>query len=121
MKPTIDPFFVYGFCAKLSKLSACEIVVRLRAAVRKRFDLRRALHAPHSRGLRPGIKASLAPLRRMEASRVGCDGQLVDLRFVPCEVRPEKVFQFLDEWRLVEKLRFCITIAISSARSAFTS
>ena len=61
----------------------------------------------------------------MEASRVGCDGQLVDLRFVPCEVlsevRPEKVFHFLDEWRLVEKLRFCITIAISSARSAFTS
>ena len=38
----------------------------------------------------------------MEASRVGCDGQLVDLRFVPCEVRPENVFHFLDEWRLVE-------------------
>ena len=38
--------------------------------------------------------------------------KLVDLRFVPCEVRPEKVFHFLDEWRLVEKLRFCITIAI---------
>ena len=37
----------------------------------------------------------------MEASRVGCDGQLVDLRFVPCEVRPENVFHFLDEWRLV--------------------
>ena len=54
----------------------------------------------------------------MEASRVGCDGQLVDLRFVPCEMRPEKVFHFLDEWRLVEKMRFCITIAISSARSA---
>ena len=34
----------------------------------------------------------------MEASRVGCDGQLVDLRFVPCEVRPENVY---DEWRLV--------------------
>ena len=89
--------------------------------LRRAQDLRRALHAPHSRGLRPGIKASLAPLRRMEASRVGCDGQLVDLRFVPCEVRPEKVFHFLDEWRLVEKMRFCITIAISSARSAFTS
>ena len=57
----------------------------------------------------------------MEASRVGCDGQLVDLRFVPCEMRPEKVFHFLDEWRLVEKMRFCITIAISSARSTFTS
>ena len=83
--------------------------------------MRRALHAPHSRGLRPGIKASLAPLRRMEASRVGCDGQLVDLRFVPCKMRPEKVFHFLDELRLVEKMRFCITIAISSARSAFTS
>ena len=41
----------------------------------------------------------------MEASRVGCDGQLVDLRFVPCEMRPEKVFHFLDEWRLVEKMR----------------
>ena len=37
----------------------------------------------------------------MEASRVGCDGQLVDLRFHPCEVRPENVFSFLDEWRLV--------------------
>ena len=43
----------------------------------------------------------------MEASLVGCDGQLVDLRFVLCEVRPEKVFHFLDEWRLVEKMRFC--------------
>ena len=53
----------------------------------------------------------------MEASRVGCDGQLVDLRFVLCEMRPEKVFHFLDEWRLVEKMRFCITIAISAARS----
>ena len=50
----------------------------------------------------------------MEVSRVGCDGQLVDLRyFVPCEVRPENVFHFLHEWRLVEKMRFCITIAIS--------
>ena len=58
----------------------------------------------------------------MEVRRVGCDGQLVELRyFVPCEVRPENVFHFLDEWRLVEKMRFCITIAISSARSAFTS
>ena len=37
----------------------------------------------------------------MEASRVGSDGQPVDLRFVPCEVRPENVFHFLDEWRLV--------------------
>ena len=37
----------------------------------------------------------------MEASRVGCDGQLVDLRFHPCEVSPENVFHFLDEWRLV--------------------
>ena len=58
----------------------------------------------------------------MEASRVGCDGQLVDLRFVPCEVRPENVFHFLDEsgdW--LEKMRFCMTIAIRSARSAFTS
>ena len=89
--------------------------------LRRAQDLRRALHAPHSRGLRLGIQASLALLRRMEASRVGCDGQLVDLRFVPCEVRPEKVFHFLDEWRLVEKMRFCVTIAISSARSAFTS
>ena len=44
----------------------------------------------------------------MKASRVGCDGQLVDLRFVPCEVRPENVFHFLDEWRLVEKMRFCM-------------
>ena len=31
MKPTIDPFFLLRFGAKLSKLSACEIVVRLRA------------------------------------------------------------------------------------------
>ena len=89
--------------------------------LRRAQDLRRALHAPHSRGLRPSIKASLAPLRRMKASRVGCDGQLVDLRFVPCEMRPENVFHFLDEWRLVEKMRFCITIAIRSAHSAFTS
>ena len=34
---------------------------------------------------------SLALLRRMEASNVGCNAQLVDLRFVPCEVRPENV------------------------------
>ena len=58
-------------------------------------------NAPHSRRLRLGIQASLALLRRMEASRVGCDGQLVDLRFVPCEVRPENAFHFYDEWRLV--------------------
>ena len=44
--------------------------------LRRAQDLRRALHAPHSRGLRLGIQASLALLRRMEASRVGCDGQL---------------------------------------------
>ena len=37
----------------------------------------------------------------MEASRVGSDGQPVDLRFVPCVVRPENVFHCLDEWRLV--------------------
>ena len=30
----------------------------------------------------------------MEASRVGCDGQLVDLRFHPCEVRPRERFPF---------------------------
>ena len=48
----------------------------------------------------------------MEASRVGCDGQLVDLRFVPCEVRPENVFQFLDEWRLVENMRFYLGAAL---------
>ena len=65
--------------------------------LRRAQDLRRALHAPHSRGLRLGIQASLALLRRMEASRVGCDGQLIDLRFVPCEVRPENLFHFYDE------------------------
>ena len=65
---------------------------------------------------------SLALLRRIEASHVGCDAQLVDLRFVPCEVRPENVFHFYDkngDW--LEKMLFCITIAIRSAHSAFTS
>ena len=89
--------------------------------LRRAQDLRRALHAPHSRGLRPGTKASLALLRRMEASRVGCDGQLVDLRFVPCEVRPENVSTFTTNGDWLEKMRFCITIAIRSAHSAFTS
>ena len=31
----------------------------------------------------------MALLRRMEASIVGCDDQLVHLRSVPCEMRPE--------------------------------
>ena len=89
--------------------------------LRRAQDLRRALHAPHSRGLRLGIQASLALVRRMEASRVGCDGQLVDLRFVPCEVRPENVSTFTTNGDWLEKMRFCITIAIRSAHSAFTS
>jgi hypothetical protein len=58
----------------------------------------------------------------MEASRVGCDGQLVDLRFHPCEVRPRERFRIFStngDW--LEKMRFCMTIAIRSARSAFTS
>ena len=37
------------------------------------------LHAHIDRGLRPGIKGSLALLRRMEASSVGSEGQLIDM------------------------------------------
>jgi hypothetical protein len=36
----------------------------------------------------------------MEASIVGCDDQLVHLRSVPCEMRPENIFQIYDEQRL---------------------
>jgi len=36
----------------------------------------------------------------MEASSVGCDDQLVDLRSVPCELRPENIFHIYDERRL---------------------
>jgi len=67
-------------------------------------DLRRGLrHSARSnrRGLRPRIKGSVALLRRMEASIVGCDDQLVHLRSVPCEMRPENIFQIYDEQRLV--------------------
>ena len=42
----------------------------------------------------------MAFLRRMEASSVGCDDQLVDLRSVPCEMRAENIFQIYDEQRL---------------------
>ena len=38
----------------------------------------------------------MAFLRRMEASSVGCDDQLVDLR----SVRAENIFQIYDEQRL---------------------
>jgi hypothetical protein len=37
----------------------------------------------------------------MEASIAGCDDQLVHLRSVPCEMRPENIFQIYDEQRLV--------------------
>ena len=43
----------------------------------------------------------MALLRRMEASIVGCDDQLVHLRSVPCEMCPENIFQIYDEQRLV--------------------
>ena len=43
----------------------------------------------------------MALLRRMEASIAGCDDQLVHLRSVPCEMRPENIFQIYDEQRLV--------------------
>ena len=43
----------------------------------------------------------MALLRRMEANIVGCDDQLVHLRSVPCEMRPENIFQMYDEQRLV--------------------
>ena len=59
------------------------------------------LHAQIERGLRPRIEGSVALLRRMEASIVGCDDQLVHLRSVPCEMRPENIFQIYDEQRLV--------------------
>jgi hypothetical protein len=36
----------------------------------------------------------------MEASNVGSEGQLIDLRSVPCEMRPENTFHFYDERRL---------------------
>ena len=39
----------------------------------------------------------------MEASNVGSEGQLIDLRSVPCEMRPENIFQIYDEQRLVEE------------------
>ena len=42
----------------------------------------------------------MALLRRMEASSVGCDVQLVDLRSVPSEMRLENIFQIYDEQRL---------------------
>ena len=45
----------------------------------------------------------MALLRRMEASSVGCDDQLVDLRSVPCEMRAENIFQIYDECRLAGK------------------
>ena len=45
----------------------------------------------------------MALLRRMEASIVGCDDQLVHLRSVPCEMRPENIFQIYDECRLAGK------------------
>ena len=45
----------------------------------------------------------MALLRRMEASSVGCDDQLVDLRSVPCERRSENIFQIYDECRLAGK------------------
>ena len=48
----------------------------------------------------PREEGSLALLRRMEASSVGCDDQLVDLRSVPCEMRAENIFQIYDEQRL---------------------
>ena len=64
----------------------------------------------------------MALLRRMEASIVGCDDQLVHLRSVPCEMCPENIFQIYDEQRLVgEDMLICITTAICSALSAFTS
>ena len=59
------------------------------------------LHAQIDSGLRPRIKGSVALLRRMEANIVGCDDQLVHLRSVPCEMRPENIFQIYDEQRLV--------------------
>ena len=42
----------------------------------------------------------MALLRRMEASSVGCDDQLVDLRSVPSKMRLENIFQIYDEQRL---------------------
>ena len=38
----------------------------------------------------------MALLRRMEASIAGCDDQLVHLRSVPCEMRPENIFQIYE-------------------------
>ena len=64
----------------------------------------------------------MALLRRMEASIVGCDDQLVHLCSVPCEMRPENIFQIYDEqsdW--LERMLICIATAICSALSAFTS
>jgi len=46
-------------------------------------------------------------LRRMEASSVGCEGQLVDLRSVPCEMHPENIFHFYDERRLAGEDACC--------------
>ena len=59
-----------------------------------------ALLAQKGRGLHPEREGSLALLRRMEASSVGCGDQLVDLRSVPCERRSENIFQIYDECRL---------------------
>ena len=69
----------------------------------------KALHAHIDRGLRPGIKSSLALLRRMEARSFGCEGQLVDLRSVPCEMHPENIFHFYD------KRRFGYSLCLSGA------
>ena len=64
----------------------------------------------------------MALLRRMEASSVGCDDQLVDLRSVPCEMRAENIFQIYDEQRLAgEDADLYHKTAICSALSAFTS
>ena len=62
-----------------------------------------ALLAQIGRGLHPESEGSLALLRRMEASSVGCVDQLVDLRSVPCEMRPENIFQIYDECLLAGK------------------
>ena len=87
-------------------------------------DLRRGLrHSARSnrRGLRPRIKGSVALLRRMEASIVGCDDQLVHLRSVraKCVRRTSSRFTTNSDW--LETMLICITTAICSALSAFTS
>ena len=73
------------------------------------------------RGLRPRIEGSVALLRRMEASIVGCDDQLVHLRSVraKCVRRTSSRFTTNSDW--LETMLICITTAICSALSAFTS